>query len=71
MLLIDDDEPELGKRQKQARARPDDDARAAARDGPPGVAAGALRHVGVPLRRQRAKTPFEAVQPLCAERDLG
>ena len=71
MLFIDDDEPQLGERQEQRRARPHDNAGAAIRDGAPSVAARALRHIGVPFRRHRTEPAPEAIEPLRAQRDLG
>ncbi len=71
MLLVDDDEAKVGKRQEERRARPDDDARAARGDRPPGIAPRGLRHVGMPFDRRRAKAPAEAVEPLRPQRDLG
>ena len=71
MLLIDDDQPELGKRQKQRRAGADDDPRPTGSDRPPGVAALGCADVGVPLRGQCAKALAEALEPLRPKGDLG
>ena len=71
MLLIDDDQAELGKRQKQRRARADHDACPAGGDRAPGVAAPlALADLGMPLRRGGAEAVAKPLQPLRAERDF-
>ena len=71
MLLVDDDQPELGKRQEQRRTGADDDPRPTGDDRPPGVAALRLADVGMPLRGQRAEALAEALEPLRPEGDLG
>ena len=70
MLLIDDDQSKLRKRQKQSRARPDDDPRMAGGDRPPGIAPRGLRHIGMPFDRGCTKPPPEAIEPLRAEGNL-
>ena len=71
MLLVDDDQPELGNGRNSAeraptttRARPAATARQVSRRS-------ACADVGMPLRGQRAEALAEALEPLRAERDLG
>ncbi len=70
MLLIDDDEAEIGERQEQRRTRADDDPRFAARRGGPDALALALGQAGVPFGRPGAEAGREPVEELCRERDL-
>ena len=70
MLLVHDDQTELGKRQEQRRTGADDHTCPARRDGSPGVPALGRRHVGMPLLGQRPEALSEALEPLCAEGDL-
>ena len=70
VLLIDDDQAKLGKRQKQRRARADNDARPAVGDRAPGAAPLALADLGMPLRRGGAEAVAKPLQPLRAERDF-
>ena len=70
VLLIDDDEAEVGERQKQGRARADDRLDVAGRDRRPGARAPARRKLGVPFRRTHAEARGEAVEKLRGERDL-
>ena len=70
MLLVDDDEAEVGERQEQGRARADDDARLAARRRAPDPLALALGQARMPLGRPRAEARREAVEELGGQRDL-
>ena len=70
VLFIDDDQPEIGVRQKQSRARADDDGDLALGDGLPSAGALARRQFRMPFRRARAEARGEAVQELRGERDL-
>ena len=70
MLLVDDDEAEVGERQKQRRARADDDPRLAARRRRPDAFALALRQPRMPFGRPRAETGGEPVEKLRGQRDL-
>ena len=71
MLLVDDDQAEIGERQEQRRARPDDRARFAARHRPPCAFALPLGEAGMPLARARAEAGGETVEELGGQRDLG
>jgi len=71
MLLVDDDQPELGKRQKQRRTGPDDDPRTPGDDRPPGIAALGLADVGMPLRGEHAEALAKTLEPLRPKCDLG
>ena len=70
VLFIDDDQPEIGVRQKQRRARADHDLRLAGRDRRPVARAGARRQFGMPFQRPHAETLREAVEKLPGQRDL-
>ena len=70
VLLIDDDQAEIGIRQEQRRARAHDDARLARRDRRPGARAHARRELRVPFGRAHAEARGEAVEELRGERDL-
>ena len=71
MLLVDDDQAEIGERQEERGARPDDRARFAAGDRPPCAFALPRREAGMPLRGPRAETGREPVEELSGQRDLG
>jgi hypothetical protein len=70
VLLIDDDQSEIGERQEQGRTGADHDRRPPGGDRPPGVAALGLADLGMPLRRQGAEAFAKAFEPLRAESDL-
>ena len=70
VLLIDDNEAEIGIRQKQRRARADHDRDFAVGDGFPGAGALARRKFGMPFRRADAEARGETVEELRGERDL-
>ena len=70
MLLIDDDEAEVGERQKERRARADDDGRLAARDRRPDAFALALGQAGMPFGGSCAEARREAIEKLRGQRDL-
>ena len=70
VLLIDDDEAEVGERQKQSRARADNHPRLAARRRRPDPFALALRQPGVPFGRSRAEAAAEPIEKLRGQRDL-
>ena len=70
VLLIDDDQAEIGVGQKQRRARADDDGDFAVGDRPPGARAAARRELRMPFRRAHAEARGEAVEELRGERDL-
>ncbi len=70
VLLVDDDEPEVGEGQEQRRAGADDEPRLAGGDGRPGAAAGGLGHARVPLGRAGAEAGLDPVEELDRERDL-
>ena len=71
MLLVDDDQAEIGERQEERGARPDDRARLAARDRPPCAFALSRGEAGMPLRGPRAEAGREPVEELGGQRDLG
>ena len=70
VLLIDDDQAEIGVGQKQRRARADHDLRFARRDRRPVARAGARRQFGMPFQRPHAEARGEAVEELAGQRDL-
>jgi len=70
VLLVDNDQPEFGKRQEQRRTGADDDPRPTGDDSPPGVAPLRPADVRMPLRRQRTKALAETFEPLRPEGDL-
>ena len=70
MLLVDDDEAEIGERQKERRARADDDPRLAARSGAPDALPRALGEARMPLSRPRPEAGGEAVEELRGQRDF-
>ncbi len=71
MLLVDDDQAEIGEGQEQRRARADHDAHPAFGDGAPGLAPLEAGEARMPRRGRRAEAVLEALQPLRRERDLG
>ena len=70
VLLIDDNQPEIGVGQKQRRARADHDRDFAVGDRLPGARALARRNFRMPFRRAHAEARGEAVEELRGERDL-
>ncbi len=70
VLLVDDDQAEIGEGQKQRRARPDDRPRLPARDRAPGPLPLALGQARVPFRRPRAEPRREPVEELGGQRDF-
>src|SRR4029079_472078 len=64
MLLIDDDEAELGPRQEQGRTRADDNLRRSVRYRAPGPLALARPHAGMPLRRFSAEAALVPLNEL-------
>ena len=71
MLLVDDDQAEVGEGQEQRRAGADHRARLAFRDCAPGALALALGEARVPLRRAVAEPGGESVEERAGQRDLG
>ena len=70
VLLVDDDEAEVGERQKQGRARADNHLRLPACRRRPDALALALGQTGMPFGGPRAETRSEAVEELRGERNL-
>ena len=70
VLLIDDNETEIGVRQKQRRARADHDRRFARRNRRPVARAGARRQLRMPFQRPHAEARREAIEELAGQRDL-
>ena len=70
MLLVDDDEAEVGERQEQGRARADNRARFAARRRRPDPLALALGQARMPFGRTRAEAGGEAIEKLRGQRNL-
>ena len=70
VLFIDDDQAQIGIRQKQRRARADHDRRFARRDRRPVARARARRQFGMPFQRTHAKALREAIEELPGQRDL-
>ena len=70
VLLIDDDQPEVGVRQKQSRTRPDHHRHIARRDRRPGARALARRELRMPFRRPHAEPLGKAIEELRGQRDL-
>ena len=70
VLLIDDNQSEVGVWKEQSRARADHDQNFASRNGRPGARAQALRKLGMPLRRPHAEARREAVEELRRQRNL-
>ncbi len=71
MLLVDDDEGEVGEGQEERGSGADDEAGVAGGDGHPGAAAGGLGDAGVPLGGAGAEAGLDAVEELDGEGDLG
>ena len=71
MLLVDDDQPEVGDGREHRRARADRDARLARAQPPPLVVALALAERRVQQRDGVAEARLEARDGLRRERDLG
>ena len=71
MLLIDDDQPQIGKGQEQRAAGADQHWRSTLGHSAPGVAPGGWGQFTVPQRRRRAETCGKALQPLGGEGDFG
>ncbi len=70
VLLVHDDQPELGEGEEQRGTGADDHAAPARRDRPPSVTALRGRHIGMPLLGERPEALAKPLQPLCAEGDL-
>ena len=70
VLFIDDDQAEIGIRQKQRRARADHHRDLVRRHRRPGALAHARRNLRMPFRRPHAEARGEAVERLRGERDL-
>ncbi len=70
LLLVDDDEAEIGEGQEQRRARADHHARGSLGDRAPGIAPRRAAEIGMPFDRRRAETVGKAREPLRRERDL-
>ncbi len=70
VLLIDHDQAEIGVRQKQSRARADNDADFTIGDGAPGARPLARRQFGMPRGGPRTETGREAVEKLRGKRNL-
>ena len=71
VLLVDDDEAEVGERREDGGARADDDARLAAHDPSPLVPALARTEAAVQHRDAASEAALHAVEELVRERDLG
>ena len=70
VLLIDDDQSEIGIGQKQRRARADHDRHLIVGDRRPGARSQARRYLRMPFRRPRAEALGKAVERLRRERDF-
>ena len=70
VLLVEDDQPQVGDRREDGRAGPDADARLALAQAPPLLVALAGRHAGVHHRDGVAEARGEAREDLRRERDL-
>ena len=70
VLLVDDDQAEIGKGQEQRRARADDNARLAAGNRAPGLAPARAGDVRVPMERWRPEAGLETAQPIDGECDF-
>jgi hypothetical protein len=70
VLLVDDDQPEIAKRQKKRRARTGDDTNPVFGHLPPNPFAHARRQVGVPFGRLGAESVLEPLKEGMGERDL-
>ena len=71
VLLIDDDQAEIGEGQEQSRAGADHELRLVLGHGAPDAAALRCRNAGMPLGRAGAETLLAAGNELIGERDLG
>ncbi len=71
VFLVDDDQAELGIRQKQRRTGADHHRNAAFGDRPPRPPPPCVAQFRMPQRRFAAEAPGEALQPLGRQRDLG
>ncbi len=71
VLLIDDDQAEIGEGKEQRRAGADHELRLVLGDGAPDAAAQRRRHAGVPFGGAGAETLLAAGDELAGERDLG
>ena len=71
MLFVDDDQPEIGKRQEESRTSPHHDARFAGRHRAPGLAPPRAGDFRMPMQRRRPEPVFEAPEPIHRECDLG
>ena len=70
VLLIDDDQSEIGVGEKQRRTGAYHHGAFASRHRGPVARAGARRQPGVPFQRPHAETMREAVEELSGQRDL-
>ena len=70
VLLIDDDQPQIGIGQKQRGARAHDHRRLAHRDRGPVALPRARCQFGMPLQRPHAEPPRETIEELSGQRDL-
>src|SRR3546814_13617692 len=69
VLLVDDDDAEIGIRQKQRRTRPDHPRSMAVGNRPPGGPPLRRGEVGVPQRRRHPDAPLETLPPLRRQRE--
>jgi hypothetical protein len=70
VFFIDDDQAEIGIRQKQRRTRADNNRRIAGSNRSPVARTGARRQLRMPLDWPHAKTRREAIEKLPRQRDL-
>ena len=70
VLLIDDDQAQIGIGQEQGGARADHDRRLAGRYRGPVARAGARGQFGMPFQRTHAEALREAIEELSSQRDL-
>ena len=71
MLLVDDDEPDVGQRRDDGQPRPDDDVHVARPDAPPLVGALAVAEARVDERDPRVEVRPQPVDERQRQRDLG
>ena len=71
VLLIDNDEAEIGEGQEQGRARADHELRLVLGNRPPDAAAKRRRHAGMPFGWTRAEPLLATGDELTGQRDLG
>ncbi len=71
MLLVSNDQAEIGKRQEKRGACADDDARPAFRHTPPAAAAARPAEIGMPYLRLGPEAPGKTGEPLAGQCDLG